>query len=110
MVPIYAYDINGKRTQLIAQVPSYLNPELLQEISRLTNGKAYMARGPAIETVFATVDDDGLLAASLAKRLRGRDIADDRERERLYRYLVGQGFEHDRVMKALRSHNGRKDR
>jgi Ca-activated chloride channel homolog len=48
VVPIYAYDLNGKRTQLIAQVPSYLNPELLQEISRLTNGKAYMARDPGM--------------------------------------------------------------
>lgn len=48
VVPIYAYDLNGKRTQLIAQVPSYLNPELLQEIARLTNGKAYMARDPGM--------------------------------------------------------------
>jgi Ca-activated chloride channel family protein len=48
VVPIYAYDIYGKRTQLIAQVPSYLNPELLREISRLTGGKAYMARDPGM--------------------------------------------------------------
>jgi regulatory protein len=58
----------------------------------------------AIDAVFESVDDDALLEASLAKRLRGRDrIADDRERQRLYRYLIGQGFEHDRVMRALRS-------
>lgn len=67
-----------------------------------------IARG-AIDAVFETVDDDGLLEASLAKRLRGRSIADDRERQRLYRYLIGQGFEHDKVMKALRRHNGHKD-
>ena len=30
VVPIYAYDIFGKRNQLIAQVPSYLNPESAQ--------------------------------------------------------------------------------
>ena len=36
-----------------------------------------------------SIDDDALLEASLAKRLRGRDtIADDREFQRLYRYLV----------------------
>jgi regulatory protein len=56
----------------------------------------------AIDDVFEAVDDDALLEASLAKRLRGRDkIADDREFQRLYRYLVGQGFESDRVLKAL---------
>ena len=59
----------------------------------------------AIETVFATVDDDALLAAALAKRLRGGNITDDRERQRLYRYLIGQGFEHGRVMTALRGHH-----
>jgi regulatory protein len=56
----------------------------------------------AIDEVFSTIDDEALLEASLAKRLRGRDtIADDREFQRLYRYLVGQGFESDRVLKAL---------
>ena len=44
VVPIYAYDLSGRRTQLIAQVPSYINPELLAQISRLTGGNAYMAR------------------------------------------------------------------
>jgi regulatory protein len=56
----------------------------------------------AIDEVFATVEDEALLEASLAKRLHGRDtIADDREFQRLYRYLVGQGFESDRILKAL---------
>ena len=48
VVPIYAYDGTGRRQQLIAQVPSYLNPDLLREISRLTGGKAYMARDPGM--------------------------------------------------------------
>jgi regulatory protein len=62
----------------------------------------------AIDEVFATVDDGALLQASLEKRLRGREtIADDREFQRLYRYLVGQGFESDRVLNAL---NARKRR
>jgi regulatory protein len=56
----------------------------------------------AVEEVFLSIDDEGLLEASLRKRLRGRDtIADDREFERLYRYLVRQGFESERVLAAL---------
>ena len=55
-----------------------------------------------IDGVFSGIDDDELIEASLRKRLRGREtIADDREFQRLYRYLVGQGFEHDQVMKVL---------
>jgi SOS response regulatory protein OraA/RecX len=56
----------------------------------------------AVEQVFDGIDDEALLEASLAKRLRGRErIADDREFQRLYRYLIGQGFDTDRVMRAL---------
>jgi regulatory protein len=56
----------------------------------------------AIDEVFGAIDDDALLEASLAKRLRGREtLADDREFQRLYRYLSGQGFDSDRIMKAL---------
>ena len=56
----------------------------------------------AVDDVFGSVDEDELLEASLAKRLRGRErIADDREFQRLYRYLIGQGFDTDRVMRAL---------
>ena len=56
----------------------------------------------AVDAVFDTIDDDEQIQASLRKRLRGRDaIADDREFQRLYRYLAGQGFESDRIIKAL---------
>jgi regulatory protein len=56
----------------------------------------------AIDEVFETVDDGALLEASLSKRLHGREtIADDREFQRLYRYLVSQGFESDRILNAL---------
>jgi regulatory protein len=59
----------------------------------------------AVDSVFDTVDDAALLDASLARRLRGRDkIADDAEFRRLFRYLVGQGFEPDRVMAILKKH------
>jgi regulatory protein len=59
----------------------------------------------AIDSVFDTLDDAALLEASLAKRLRGRaQIASETEFRRLFRYLVGQGFEPDRVMAVLKKH------
>jgi regulatory protein len=54
------------------------------------------------EQAFATIDENAQIEAVLRKRLRGRErIADDRELERLYRYLSSQGFDADRIMKAL---------
>jgi regulatory protein len=56
----------------------------------------------AIDEVFGAIDDDELMEAALNKRLRGREvIADDREFQRLYRFLVGQGFESDRALRRL---------
>ena len=56
----------------------------------------------AVDEVFSAIDDDALIEAALARRLRGRDtIDDDAGFSRLYRYLIGQGFEPDRVMKTL---------
>jgi len=56
----------------------------------------------AVDEIFGALDDDALLEASLNKRLRGRTaIADDRELQRLYRYLVAQGFESDRALRRL---------
>ena len=61
----------------------------------------------AIQDVFEAIDQDALMASALHKRLRGREqIADDREFQRLYRYLIGQGFEPDRVLALLRRHKG----
>jgi regulatory protein len=63
----------------------------------------------AVDAVFDDIDDDALIEASLRKRLRGLEtIADDREFARLHRYLIGQGFEPDRVMKLLSSKRGRR--
>ena len=57
----------------------------------------------AMQETFRAIDVDALMVAALNKRLRGRDsIADDREFQRLYRYLLGQGFEPDRVVALLR--------
>jgi regulatory protein len=70
------------------------------EIERAGISKSTATR--AVNDVFDAIDDEALLEASLAKRLRGeRPIADDREFQRLYRYLIGQGFDADRVMRAL---------
>lgn len=44
VVPIYAFDAHGRKTQLLAQIPSYLNPKLLKDIAALTGGQSYMAR------------------------------------------------------------------
>lgn len=56
----------------------------------------------AADEAFEGIDGDALLDAALAKRLRGREtFADDREFQRLYRYLVGQGFDSDRALQAL---------
>jgi regulatory protein len=58
----------------------------------------------AVDDTFADIDSDALIAAALEKRLRGRtEIADDREFQRLYRFLSGQGFESDRILTLLRT-------
>jgi regulatory protein len=58
----------------------------------------------AVDDVFDGIDDDAQIEAALKKRLHGRaGIADDREFQRLYRFLIGQGFESDLVMKTLRA-------
>jgi regulatory protein len=61
----------------------------------------------AVDSAFGEIDDDALLQAALGRRLRGdRSIADRREFERLYRYLTAQGFESDRIVKALNARRG----
>lgn len=57
LVPIYAYDLAGNKTHLLTHVPSYVNPDLLQEISRLTGGKSFMATDPkALRATLAEID------------------------------------------------------
>lgn len=56
----------------------------------------------AVDDVFSDLDPSALLEAALARRLRGNArIADDKQFQRLYRYLVSQGFEHDEVIRVL---------
>jgi regulatory protein len=56
-----------------------------------------------VDELFQDVDADALLTTALEKRLRGRDAIDDHTARRLYRYLIAQGFESDRVLAALRA-------
>jgi regulatory protein len=58
----------------------------------------------AVAATFEDVDQDALLDAALARRLRGRSIAelDDRARARLTRGLVAQGFSIGAVLKKVR--------
>jgi regulatory protein len=59
-----------------------------------------------VEEAFAAIDADGLLTEALGRRLRGKTrIEDEKEFRRLYRYLVAQGFEPDRVLALLRTYN-----
>jgi regulatory protein len=80
---------------------------------RMQIERAGIAKGvakQALDAVFENVDGDALIEAALQKRLRGREvIADDREFQRLYRYLAGQGFESDRIVKLLRARRRRDD-
>ncbi len=77
------------------------------QIERAGIAKAIARR--AVDEVFGALDPEAHIEASLNKRLRGRaEIADDREFQRLYRYLTAQGFESDQVMKALNGHRRRR--
>jgi regulatory protein len=61
----------------------------------------------AIDETFGELDESALIDAALSKRLRdGRAIADEKEFLRLYRYLMAQGFESDRVLSALSRRRG----
>ena len=59
-----------------------------------------------VDEVFADSTRTTLLDAALGEAPRpGDDIADDRAFNRLYRYLVGQGFEPDCVIALLNGHS-----
>jgi regulatory protein len=60
-----------------------------------------------VDETFATIDADALMSEALARRLRGKTrVEDAKEFSRLYRYLIAQGFEPDRVMALLRTKSG----
>jgi regulatory protein len=58
----------------------------------------------ALDEALAAVDPDALLEAALDRRLRnGQAIDDDAHFRRLYRFLLTQGFESDRVVRILKA-------
>jgi regulatory protein len=68
-----------------------------------TAGIAPATAARAVEDVFGEFEPDALLSQALNRRLRGSSPdLDQKTRARLYRYLVGQGFEPGRVVAALR--------
>ena len=78
----------------------------MQQIEAAGIDKSIAAR--AVDQVFQDIDPDALLSASLEKRMRGRErIADDREFQRLFRYLSAQGFEADKILLHLRKYQPR---
>ena len=95
---------DARVAEAIARTESNVKRRGRQRV-RLQIERAGIAKGVAkhaVDEVYGAIDEDALLESALAKRLRGREtIADDREFQRLYRYLVGQGFDADRVLRAL---------
>ena len=63
----------------------------------------------AVDAAFRDIDHDALMSAALEKRLRGRaTVEDEDEFQRLYRFLIGQGFDSDRVIALLRTRQGKR--
>ncbi len=87
------------RTEALVKRRGKLRARL--QIERVGIDKA-LAR-TAVDAAFEELDADALIEAALAKRLRGdRAIRDDRELQRLYRYLVAQGHDPERALAALK--------
>jgi regulatory protein len=81
---------------------------VIREIERAGIAAAVARR--AADEAFQTIDRPAQIEAALAKRLRGRERAESpAELARLYRHLIGQGWDHDEVTRALRSKGPRQD-
>lgn len=64
----------------------------------------------ALDATLAETDAGALIEATLSRRLRhGQTIQDDAHFRRLYRYLIGQGFESGQALTALKAHRTRRD-
>ena len=58
----------------------------------------------AVAAAFDEVDEDRMLAEALQRKLRGAAIPKDaRDRQRLYGWLLRQGFESNRIQRILKS-------
>ena len=58
----------------------------------------------AVTEVFADLNEDELIAQAIERRLKhGASLREQRVANRIYRYLLGQGFDASRVSAALRN-------
>ncbi|HEY7473521.1 MAG TPA: RecX family transcriptional regulator [Vicinamibacterales bacterium] len=60
----------------------------------------------AVAEIFADVDEDALLAKALDRKLRGRRIQDSAEFRRLHQFLMRQGFDAGKIVRALEARGG----
>ena len=78
---------------------------IMRELSAM--GVAKGTASEAVAEVFADVDERGLIAKALQKKMRGRPrIANVAEHARLYQYLMRQGFTPAGISAALRKLRG----
>jgi regulatory protein len=61
----------------------------------------------AVGEIFADVDEDTLLTKALDRKLRGRRIQNVAEFRRLHQFLMRQGFEAGKIVRALEARGGR---
>ncbi len=81
---------------------------VIREIERIGIAAATARR--AADEAFLSVDRTAQIETALARRLGGRERAGTpAEFARLYRYLIGQGWDADEVARALRSKGPRRD-
>jgi SOS response regulatory protein OraA/RecX len=84
-------EITGKRRGKLRVTRQIENAGVTSPVARRT-----------VEEIFGEIDGDALIQAALTRRLRaGMAIQDDAEFHRLCRYLIGQGFEVDHVVRTL---------
>ena len=104
IVPVQGAIDDVRVAETIARTESTLRRRGTLRIRRQIEqaGVAGATARRAIDEVMGAIDTEALLEASLARRLHGRErIANDAEFRRLYRYLMAQGFESERIIKAL---------
>jgi regulatory protein len=78
---------------------------VMRELSAM--GIAKDTASEAVAEVFADVDERGLIAKALQKKMRGKPrIADAAEHARLYQYLMRQGYTPAGISAALRKLRG----
>jgi regulatory protein len=72
-----------------------------RELDRLGVDREIAAE--VVDEIFGTINETQLIERALSARLRG-PIADRRQFDRLYRYLIRRGFASDQALLALRRH------